>query len=362
MRRTALLSLLLLASCDPFNTGFDDVEEAVLYRAASPSPVPARSASNPIKVMTYNVKYGGARLRFFWECNGDRTLMTEAEVKTNLDALAMLIRNERPDVVLLQEVDTWQSKRTAYVDEVQYLLDRVALNEGVYASQWKADYVPSDGEGPIDSGNAVLSRWPIVEATRYALPLITNTSSLERYFYLKRNILEVRIAVPETGDLWVLATHAEAFSDDGTKRLHIERLKDLMDVRAATGAPVIGGGDLNEIPPTSPLRENFPEDAGCTDGRFEPDTYVGEETWLDGLYGSYQPDVTPADFGAGPIPWYTFVGDEHFPLNRKIDHLFTNRTWANARVLQTAASLSDPVLEPIMLSDHVPLVADLVLP
>ncbi len=302
--------------------------------------------------MTYNVKYGGARLRFFWECNGTRTLLTEGEVRANLDALAARIAAEAPDVVLLQEVDTARSKRSAYVDEVQYLLDRVGLNEGAYASQWKADYVPSDGEGPIDSGNAVLSRWPIAEATRYALPLIGDSSALTRYFYLKRNVLEVRVAVPDVGDLWVLATHAEAFSDDGTKRLHIDRLKELMDVRAASGGRVVGGGDLNEIPPTSPVREGFPEDAGCTDARFEPDGYAGEETWLDGLYGAYEPDVGPAAFGLDPQPWYTFVGDERYPLNRKIDHLFTSGTWATARVLQDA----------ILLSDHVPIVAELVVP
>lgn len=355
LRRTrlALVSLVTVAalpSCDPFNTGFDDVERAVLYRAAAPLPAPAPSGA--VKVMTWNVKYGGARLRFFWECNGTRTLMTEGEVKANLDALAARIAAEAPDVVLLQEVDTWRSKRSAYVDEVQYLLDRVALNEGAYASQWKADYVPSDGEGPIDSGNAVLSRWPILEATRYALPLIGDSSTLERYFYLKRNVLEVRIAVPQAGDLWVLATHAEAFSKDGTKKLHIDRLKELMDARAATGARVVGGGDLNEIPPTSPLREGFPEDAGCTDARFEPDSYVGEETWLDGLYASYRADVAPDAFGAAPDPWYTFVGDERFPLNRKIDHLFTNGAWVAARVLQDA----------MLLSDHVPIVAELVVP
>jgi endonuclease/exonuclease/phosphatase family metal-dependent hydrolase len=351
LRRAGFLSLLLVASCDPFNTGFDDVEGAVVYRAAVETSAPAPTAGT-IEFMTYNVKYGGARLRFFWECNGSRTLMTEGEVTANLDALAARILAEGPDVVLLQEVDTWRSKRAAYVDEVQYILDRVGLNHGAYASQWKADYVPSDGMGSIDSGNAVLSRWPVAEATRHALSLISDSPSLERYFYLKRNVLEVRIAVPEVGDLWVLATHAEAFSDDGTKKLHIDRLKELMDARAATGARVIGGGDLNEIPPTSPVREDFPEDAGCTDGRFEPDTYAGEETWLDDLYASYEPDVTPAAFGAAPDPWYTFVGDEHSPLNRKLDHLFTNGHWQNAQVLQ----------DWILLSDHVPVVAELVIP
>lgn len=341
-------ALVTLAGCDPFNTGFDDVEAAVPYRnaAAAPGSAPA----GRIRVMTWNVKYGGARLRFFWECNGSRTLMTEGEVRANVDALAARIRAYDPDVVLLQEVDTWRSKRAAYVDEVQRLLDGTGLGYGAYASQWKADYIPSDGEGPVDSGNAVLSRWPITSAIRHALPLQTDVSAIERYFYLKRNVLETHVAVPGVGEIAVVTVHAEAYSDDGTKKKHLERFKEILDGLGAAGLRVIAGGDLNAIPPGSPLREGFPEDQGCTGGRFEPDRYVGEETWLDPIYAAYAPDVPPEVFAADPAPWFTFVGDEHFPLNRKLDHLFTNGRW----IPGTARALQDAIL----LSDHVPLVAE----
>jgi len=345
----ALTAAAALTGCDPFNTGFDDVEGAVCYRNQAAAAAPAPSGS--ISVMTWNVKYGGARLRFFWECNGNRTLMTEGEVQANLDGLAQAILADPPDLLLLQEVDTGGSKRAAYVDEVAGLMARAGYGWGAYASQWKADYVPSDGEGPIDSGNAILSRWPITAATRHALPLKTDVSSLERYFYLKRNVLEARVDVPGLGEIAVVTVHAEAFSDDGTKKKHLDRFKEILDGLDAQGLRVVAGGDLNAIPPGSPLRENFPEDQGCLGGRFEPDRYVGEETWLDGLYASYAPDVTPAAFAADPGPWYTFVGDERFPLNRKLDHLFTNGSWVagSARALQGDGN--------ILRSDHVPLVA-----
>jgi len=348
----AAVALAALSACDPFNTGFEDTEQAVLYRASQPGPEPA--PSGPLRVVTWNVKYGGARLRFFWECRGARVLMTEAEVRGNLAALAGYLKALAPDLVLLQEVDTAASKRAAYLDQVQLLLDGSGLNYAAYASQWKADYIPSDGQGPVDSGNAVLSRWPIASATRHALPLQTDISSLERYFYLKRNLLEVHLAVPGVGELAVVDLHAEAFSQDGTKKKHLDLFKALLDDLSARGLPVLGGGDLNAIPPTSPVRSGFPEDAACTDGRFEPDSYLGEETWLDPLYAAYLADVTPDAFGADPAPWYTFVGDEAYPLNRKLDHLFTNRGWApgSVRVAQDA----------VLLSDHVPLVAGWVVP
>ncbi len=357
MRRDLLVAMtvaaaIFLAACDPLNTGFESIEGVRWYRARNAAAATAPPPADRVRVMTYNVKFGGARLRFFWECGGARSLMTEGEVRAHLDEIAARIRTAAPDLVLLQEVDTGRSKRVAYLDEVQYLLDRSGLDHGVYASQWKADYVPADGLGPIDSGNAILSRWPIAEAVRHALPLRTDDSALEGYFYLKRNAIEARVEVPSFGALWIVATHAEAFSDDGTKRKHLERLKAIMDVHAAAGERVVGGGDLNAIPPTSPVRAGFPDTVGCEGAEYEGDDYTGEETWLDPLYAAYRPDVTAAAFGADPGPWYTFVGDERFPLNRKLDHLFTNGTWLRAEVLQDA----------VLASDHVPLVAELELP
>jgi len=355
--RSLSLLALLLASCDPFHAGFADLEPAAIYRNAAAPSGPAPGAR--IKVMTWNVKFGGARLRFFWECDGTRTLMTAGEVNANLDGLAERIRRYDPDVVLLQEVDTGGSKRAAYVDEVDGLLRRTGLGWAAYASQWRADYVPSDGLGPIDSGNAVLSRWPITAATRHALPLRTDVGALERYFYLRRNVLEVRIDVPGVGEIAIADVHAEAFSSDGTKRRHLDRFKEILDGLSGAGLLVIGGGDLNAIPPGSPVREGFPEDQGCTGGRFDPDRYTGEETWLDALYAAYEPDVLPGVFAADPDPWYTFVGDERFPLNRKLDHLFTNGRWAPG----TAGVLQDRSVPPgqtpaYLLSDHVPVVAE----
>ena len=40
----AALALAALVACDPFNTGFHDTEQAVLYRASRPGPLePAES-------------------------------------------------------------------------------------------------------------------------------------------------------------------------------------------------------------------------------------------------------------------------------------------------------------------------------
>ena len=103
--------------------------------------------------------------------------MKEEEVIAHLDAVVEFINQTQPDVLLLQEVDRL-SLRSAYIDQVQYILDRTHLNYGAYASQHKGDFLPSDGMGKMDFGNATLSRWPIESATRHALPLVDSQIKL----------------------------------------------------------------------------------------------------------------------------------------------------------------------------------------
>ncbi|HET9931387.1 MAG TPA: hypothetical protein VFQ35_11890, partial [Polyangiaceae bacterium] len=67
----------LALGCDPFHTQFDDVERAVEYRASKLKP--ARPGLS-LRVMNYNVKFGGARIDFFFDCFGDRVLMSKSEV------------------------------------------------------------------------------------------------------------------------------------------------------------------------------------------------------------------------------------------------------------------------------------------
>jgi endonuclease/exonuclease/phosphatase family metal-dependent hydrolase len=150
--------------------------------------------------------------------------MSEREVTVNLAGLAQKINEYDPDLLIVQEVDV-NSKRAAFIDQMQWLLDHTALDHGVYASQWKADFVPSDGLGAVDSGNGILAKYPLEEAERIALSLRSDQSGLERYFYLKRNVLRARLALPERAPVYVVATHTEAYAEDGTKRQHIERFR-----------------------------------------------------------------------------------------------------------------------------------------
>jgi hypothetical protein len=78
-----LLISLLASACDPFHTGFDDLEGAVSYRSTQRKATP--DAARPLRVMNYNVKFGGGRLDFFFDCFGERVLMQRHEVLGNLE-------------------------------------------------------------------------------------------------------------------------------------------------------------------------------------------------------------------------------------------------------------------------------------
>ena len=343
------------AACDPFHTGFDDVERAEYYRAAEIEP--AEVDDGRLLIMTYNVKFGGGRIDFFFDCHGDRVLMTDEEVRHNLDGLAAKIASVGPDILLIQEVDV-NSKRAAYRDELEWLLRETSLNYAVYASQWRADYVPSDGIGPVDSGNAILSKFPVRNARRIALPLRGDQGSLERYFYLRRNLLTAEIELPQSRLLRVVATHTAAYSTDGTKREHIRRFEREIDELAEQGL-VVAGGDLNALPPGTEKTKDF-DDSACTD-EFEADDYSEETDWLSGLYAKYDAAIPLEDYERDNTPYFSHTTRRDGFWNRKLDYLFTNGSFAEGSGLvhQNAASGG---METMPLSDHAPLSVELELP
>lgn len=343
--------------CDPFHVEFDAVEAAEVYRAVEQTPVP--SALAELRVMTWNVKFGGGRIDFFFDCFGDRVLMDSAEVRESVEGLAAVIRAVDPDILLLQEVDV-NSKRSVFIDQLQLLLDSTPLNHGVYASQWRADYVPSDGLGAVDNGNAILSRWPLLDAERVALPLRADQGGLTRYFYLRRNYLRARVAVPGVDDLWVVNIHTDAYGEAGTKQAQIGLFEAELRRLVEAGALVIGGGDLNTIPPGSRETRDFP-DSVCTDEEFVADDYTGELDTLDTLYADFEAAVPLSVYEADNSRYFTHTVDGRAFWNRKLDYLFTNGTWVpdSGDVLQSTANGG---YETMPLSDHAPLLVRMAVP
>ena len=335
-----LISCLIFTFCDPFGDSFNNIDDVIYYEASSMPPEQILIIGSTAKVMTWNVKFGGGRIDFWFDCYGDRIHMTASEVKDNLQALADFIIENEPSVILLQEIDV-NSKRTAYIDQVQWLLDNTHLSYGVYASQWQNQFVPSDGLGPVDSGNAILSIYPIRNAERISLPLRSDQDAITRHFYLKRNILKAHISTSLT-PFWVLNIHTSAFSQDGTKEKQIDRLVDELDGLNVMGETFIAGGDLNEIPPGSSQTSNFP-DSICEDEDFLADDYDDETDWLDDLYAGYHPAISLDDYLSDEESHFSHTTNGDGFWTRKLDYLFTNHPngFSNSVTHQNTMPLSD---------------------
>lgn len=345
----AWLLCWLGSGCDPFHADFAPVENAEEYRASRDIDVPG--AKQTLVVMTYNIKFGGGRIDFFFDCHGDRVLMTRVEVLEHLEGIAAKIRQVDPDVLFLQEVDV-NSKRSAFVDQLQALLDTTDLNYGLYASQWRADFVPSDGLGPVDSGNAIASKYPLHDGKRIALTLRSDQSGLERYFYLRRNLLTARLDERALGEpVYLVTTHTAAYAQDGTKLDHIQRFEQELSEWAEDGI-ALGGGDLNTIPPGSEKLRAF-DDSACDD-EFQADDFSQEAGWLDTLYAHFAPAIPLEDYRANNAPYFTHTTDGQGTWNRKLDYLFSNAHLGSGLVHQ---SVERGGMNTLALSDHAPVTA-----
>lgn len=336
-----LLSLLLVA-CDPFSTKIGT--EVSLYESINKQDF---TFPDTLKVMTWNIKFGGGRIDFFFDCHGDRVIMEKSEVIDNMALLSEKIREVNPDILFIQEADV-NAKRSAYVNQVQYLLQNTDLNYAAYASQWKAKHIPSDGIGKMDSGNAVLSKWKFTDAKRIALPLIKSQNFIVRYFYLKRNILEINLE-NKGESIKLLTTHLSAYAKDDTKKKQLDILKNYVDSIHQEGQEFILGGDFNSLPPFSQQTSNF-DDSVCTDEDFEADNYKSETEWMMPFYENYKVAIPLENFKENNSTHFSHTTDKNGYWNRKVDYLFTNGSFV--------PTSGNTLQQWMQVSDHAPIVVN----
>ena len=352
----SILGLLLILGCEPFVTEFPDTSTAVLYEATSKSN--ATYNGDNIKVVTWNIRFGIARFPFFGDSCGDSVILDDATIEKNMAAIADSLNAMDADIVLLQEVDV-SSKRTGYMDQVQYLLDNTNLNYGCYASMWKADFIPSDGIGRIDAGNAILAKYKLTDAERIQLCLRKDQDGLTQYFYLRRNIVKAKIPALTQGskEFYAVDIHATAFATDDTKQQHIDKYVEILAEIQSSGDYFVTGGDLNSVPPGSVT--DFCLSDMCEGEDFHTEeaekyhregsyfeNFEGEPDILLPLYNAYDAAINVSDANLdihlthGPSTSYEM---NDIKYDRKLDYLFTNGIWENtsSKTHQAAWKLSD---------------------
>jgi endonuclease/exonuclease/phosphatase family metal-dependent hydrolase len=347
---------IFIISCDPLVTEFSSDEPPKEYTAKNLVSAPNKDT---LTVATWNIRFGIGRANWFGDSCGDLVLFDNETIIDGLELLAQKITEMDADILLLQEVDT-DSKRSAYIDQVQWLLDHTSMNYGVYASMWEVQFVPSDGLGRVNTGNAILSKWPLSEAERIQLSLRGDQDALTKAFYVRRNVLKAVVNYPGN-PFWAVDIHASAFSNDDTKQKQFLEFKDVLDEINSKGEIFVAGGDLNELPPGA-TKNNYCEEDRCPDELPEDDEgcdFSNETTWINPLYDTYVPSVSLVDYQQNEQLYFTHasthdINDERYQWNRKLDYLFTNTAW----VPRSEITHQEAQLE----SDHVAVSAKWVVP
>jgi endonuclease/exonuclease/phosphatase family metal-dependent hydrolase len=314
---------------------------------AEPPPL---QAGQSLKVLTYNVQYmAGKNYFFFYEGGLDVRPSAQDTVQTS-ELIAGIIRQEDPDLILLQEVDDG-SRRTDYEDQLVRLLEHLPDDYKCHTSAfyWQADFIPHPSIwGAIGHKLTIISKYRIDRATRYQLPL-TAADPITQQFSPKRAILETRLPLPEGGDLFVLTTHLEV-SNRGADVMQRQttavanRLAEL----SQSGVPWLIGGDFNLLPPGQ--YERIREDQ---QQNFRP------KTELITLFERHQVVPGLSDV-SGPESqrWFTFFpNDPTIPEpDRTLDYIFVSAGTAilDGHVRRDKMTMSA--------SDHLPVIVEIELP
>lgn len=326
--------LLLLWMAGGLQSETTKAAQVIDHAPGSPAPV----ATSTLTVMSWNIAWG-----FGWGSEGSQKptgKKGKAEITAALERIGAAIRAQNADIVLLQEVD-FDSKRSFHIDQAAILARASGLRYFAPAVSWRANYIPfpywpiSAHFGPMKSGGGILSRYPIAANEVQLLPKPPKNLFIYNWFYLFRYLQRAEIEVGERR-LEVFNMHLDAFHQDNR-----EAQAAIVVGRAQKSQSklVIVGGDLNTVPPESPLLFDYPDEPQ-TDHR--ADQTLARFRALPGFNSA----VDIERFRAKPSDYFTFPAHEP---NRTLDHLFFS---PGLKVLE--AKVPREVGDP---SDHLPLVA-----
>lgn len=370
---TAIVGIAILgvSACEPMADDMDFDREEVPVFTRSSIVAPTNPVPSELRVMAWNIKYGAGRIDFWFDYWGDRTQMTISEVEANMGNIYELLNEYDPDILMTEEIEV-NSRRSAHYDMVQGILENTRLNYGAYIQTWDSRYVPSEGVGRTDLGNAIFSRYPITFAERIRQVDRTDQDAVTATFYIHRMIGRSIIDVGDNREIAAYVVHTEAYDQDGTKAKQIQQIHD--EIKKET-RPFVLGGDFNELPPTAVRLEDFPDELASAEGTdFEQPPYTPQI--MQKFYDDYLPWVTLERYGdteeqQRAYYTHTVAGPGHVDengkpqfWNRTLDYLFVTKADAwkvgTTDVLQENGRLGI-TSNPLWLSDHAPVVGTWVL-
>ncbi|WP_422121957.1 endonuclease/exonuclease/phosphatase family protein [Planococcus sp. X10-3] len=251
-----------------------------------------------VKVMSFNIAHGSGM-----------------DGMLNLERTAAVIEDSCASIIGLQEVDRFFGERSQFMDQVEWLGERLGMFTAYGAN---IEYVAEDTDMPNHQyGNAILSKYPITYSKNHHMTQVQQWYGNDE----QRGVLEAVIEIDE-GAISVYNAHL-SLKDEELKL----SVKEILALTEASKFPTIVLGDFNAPPFYAPIREM---------SRHFTDAFL---------------KMKQGDAYTYPAPYsYNSTDMELKPVTR-IDYIFFG---PEMEVVQTAAISTDA-------SDHLPIVADLVL-
>ncbi|MCB1160158.1 MAG: endonuclease/exonuclease/phosphatase family protein [Leptospiraceae bacterium] len=324
----------------------EDVSEE---KVSCPSDTPSLEAGKEYKVLDWNVQYlAGKNYVFFYDLpkgDGPDKRPSTKDIQITAEEIARIIKDEKPDIILLQEVDDG-AKRTDYEDQLEKLLKLFPEDYKCHASAfyWKNYYNPHPMiQGSTGMKVSTISRYKISSATRYQLPIIPDNFFVKN-FNLKRAVLETKLPLQNGKILSVFNTHLDAFAQGyNTMEEQVLFLKKLLTNADSKKQPWILAGDFNLLPPGF-NRESLHKDSI---------SYYNPKTELDILFNSFPSTVSKEELnGENKKAYYTILPNhpEITVPDRTIDYIFYGNIEKRSYSVRQKDTLT--------ISDHLPLIAE----
>ncbi|QRY81288.1 endonuclease/exonuclease/phosphatase family protein [Pseudomonas sp. PDNC002] len=216
-------------------------------------PAPQLQPGQALKVMTWNVQYLAGKRYIFWDDLPDTTGPDDSpsaeDIAYSLDEVVRVIRDEAPDIVLLQEVDDGAAA-TGKQDQQALIGDRLADLYPCSAAtfDWKARFDPNPHVfGSAGRKLVTFSRFQITGGERIALPQRSSIPLL-RLFAPQPAMLQSNLPIRGGGQLSVVNTWLQRPNGDDTPQRQVEAVEAHLSTLQAAGRPWLLGGDLGLLP------------------------------------------------------------------------------------------------------------------
>jgi len=349
------LAVILVAILGFLWLGIYHPAEVESMGVTCPESAPSIQAGQSLKVLTWNVQTMSGKNYVFWSDlpnnDGPDEKPSPEDITMTLSEVARVIKDENPDIILLQEIDNG-AERTGYEDQLARLQELLPDDYSCSTSafDWKAAYVPHPRiHGKVGWIVAILSKYQIRAADRHQL-VISPSSWIETQFRIKPAILEAHLPIAQGGEFVAATLHLDLYVEGtNTKDLQVQQVNKLLASLNEKSTPWVLGGDFNLLPYDDAAYQRL---LPSHQKSYNP---ISE---IKPLYDAYQAipsteDVTGENFAK----WFTrFPNDPAISgPDRIVDYLFFPQT----------ITIGDHYVrqeDTLQISDHLPLIAVFDLP